>query len=72
MLRVLKIWGKNHQISLIMPKLGYEFTISMLSKKPPIYFSSHENEELRNLGAVFTFLVLLDHTQMVCGIFSRC
>jgi glycosyltransferase involved in cell wall biosynthesis len=52
MLRVLKIWGKNHQISLIMPKLGYEFTISMLSKKPQIYFSSHENEELRNLRAV--------------------
>jgi glycosyltransferase involved in cell wall biosynthesis len=58
MLRVLKIWGKNHQISLIMPKLGYEFTVSMLSEKAPIYISSYESEELRDLRAVVKAYVL--------------
>jgi glycosyltransferase involved in cell wall biosynthesis len=41
-----------------MPKLGYEFTVSMLSEKPPIYISSHESEELRGLGAVVKAYVL--------------
>jgi glycosyltransferase involved in cell wall biosynthesis len=48
MLRVLKIWSRYHQISLIMPKLGLELAVSTLSKKSPIYISSYENEELKN------------------------
>jgi glycosyltransferase involved in cell wall biosynthesis len=48
MLRVLKIWSRYHQISVIIPKLGFEFAVSTLSQKSPIYISSYEKEELNN------------------------
>jgi glycosyltransferase involved in cell wall biosynthesis len=68
LLRVLKLWSKNHQISFIMPKLGREFTVCMLSKKPPIYISSQRDEELKGLRAVVKDYV----TRTVKSLFLRC
>jgi len=44
-LRVLKNWNKEHRISLILPRLGYEFTKKLLPGLYSIYLSSNELEE---------------------------
>ena len=41
-LRVIKDWSKDHQISFIMPKIGHEFARTMMGDSNPIYFSSKE------------------------------
>jgi glycosyltransferase involved in cell wall biosynthesis len=58
MLRVLKIWSRYHQISLIIPKLGLESTVFTLSKKSPVYISSFEKEELKNRKTVVVAYII--------------
>jgi glycosyltransferase involved in cell wall biosynthesis len=45
-LHVLERWGKEHKVSIIIPKSGYLFSKNILlsADNYPIYFSSHENE----------------------------
>jgi glycosyltransferase involved in cell wall biosynthesis len=45
-LHVLERWGKEHKVSIIIPKSGYLFSKNILLSIDgyPIYFSSNENE----------------------------
>ena len=43
-LSVLKDWSKQHEISVITPRLGYASTRAGLRNGHSIYLSSHEEE----------------------------
>lgn len=50
-LRVLRNWKEEHQISLILPRLGYEFAKKLLPGLYSIYLSSNEFEETESTSA---------------------
>jgi glycosyltransferase involved in cell wall biosynthesis len=56
-LRVLRNWSKEHHISLIMPKLGYTATTSMLSNKCSIYFTSGEEKIDGSATIIISYLI---------------
>ena len=47
-LRVLRNWNKEHRISLIVPKLGYEFAKKILPGLHLIYLSSNGLEDVES------------------------
>jgi len=50
-LRVLRNWSTEHRISLILPRLGYEFAQRLLPGLYSIYLSSNEGEETKSTSA---------------------
>jgi glycosyltransferase involved in cell wall biosynthesis len=50
-LRVLRNWSNEHRISLILPRLGYEFAKKLLPGLYSIYLSSNEREETESTSA---------------------
>jgi glycosyltransferase involved in cell wall biosynthesis len=58
-LKVLDFWASEHQISFIMPKLGYQAAKNMLNYPYTVYLSSQkEDEETDNLTRlIFSYLI---------------
>jgi glycosyltransferase involved in cell wall biosynthesis len=54
MLRVLKNWSLRHKISLILPKIGYQTSKSILPNVDLFYLSSYEKDE--EIKSVFNLL----------------
>ena len=50
-LRVLRNWKEEHRISLILPRLGFEFAKKLLPDLNSIYLSSNELEETESTTA---------------------
>ena len=50
-LRVLRCWNKEHRISLILPKLGYENANKLLPGTHSIYLSSNGLEDIESTSA---------------------
>jgi len=56
MLRVLKNWSLQHNISLILPKIGYQTSKGILPNVDLFYFSSYEQDdtEIKNVFRLLT------------------
>ena len=58
-LHVLRNWSRKHQVSLIMPKLGYESVKAVLSSRYSVYFTSNEDKEEIHGSATIIILYLI-------------
>jgi len=56
MLRVLKNWSLQHNISIIMPKIGYQTSKRMLPNIDLFYFSSTEDGE-KEIKSLFKLII---------------
>lgn len=56
-LRVLKDWGRRHEISVITPRLGYASTKAALTNCHSIYLSSYEKNARGFSGLVISYLI---------------
>jgi len=56
-LKVAKFWSKDHKISYLLPRLGYDYSKSFLRGKPLVYNSFLEKEMKNNLSIALLYII---------------